>query len=118
MKNYEITVNGKVYAVTVKEVDEATFNASQSESVQENKQNVQTTGTAAGKGIEVTAPMPGSIIDVAVQVGTAVKAGQLLCVLEAMKMENSIVAPEDGTVSEVLVSKGAQVEAGEILVKL
>ena len=70
--------------------------------------------TAAGEA--VNAPMPGTILKVAVTQGQAVKAGTLLCVLEAMKMENEIMAPKDGTVAQVVVSKGASVNTGDALI--
>ena len=70
--------------------------------------------TAAGEA--VSAPMPGTILKVAVTQGQAVKAGTLLCVLEAMKMENEIMAPKDGTVAQVVVSKGASVNTGDALI--
>ena len=69
-----------------------------------------------GAGDAVTAPMPGTILKVNVQNGQAVKAGQVLVVLEAMKMENEIMAPKDGTVTQVVVSKGASVDTGAPLV--
>ena len=70
--------------------------------------------TAAGEA--VTAPMPGTILKVNVQNGQAVKEGDLLCVLEAMKMENEIMAPKAGTVAQVVTSKGASVSTGDVLV--
>ena len=70
--------------------------------------------TAAGEA--VTAPMPGTILKVNVQNGQAVKEGDLLCVLEAMKMENEIMAPKAGTVAQVATSKGASVNTGDVLV--
>ena len=70
--------------------------------------------TAAGEA--VNAPMPGTILKVNVTNGQAVKAGQVLVVLEAMKMENEIMAPKDGTVTQVLVSKGSTVDTGAPLV--
>ena len=72
--------------------------------------------TAAGE--PVVAPMPGTILKVNVQNGQAVKEGDLLCVLEAMKMENEIFAPRAGTVAQVVVSKGASVDTGAALVVL
>ena len=69
-------------------------------------------------GEAVTAPMPGNILKVAVTAGQAVKEGDLLLVLEAMKMENEIFAPKDGTVAQVLVSKGSTVDTGATMVVL
>ena len=69
-----------------------------------------------GSGEAVNAPMPGNILKVNVKTGDAVKAGQVLVVLEAMKMENEIMAPKAGTVTQVLVSKGSTVDTGAPLV--
>lgn len=70
----------------------------------------------SAEGTTIPSPMPGSILNVNVAVGQAVKAGDLLMVLEAMKMENDIVAPCDGTVKQILVSKGSTVNTDDILV--
>ncbi|MBR7121990.1 MAG: biotin/lipoyl-binding protein [Oscillospiraceae bacterium] len=69
-----------------------------------------------GAGEVVAAPMPGTILKVNVTAGQAVKAGDVLCVLEAMKMENDITAPKDGTVTQVVTAKGASVSTGDALV--
>ena len=69
-------------------------------------------------GETVAAPMPGNILSVKVTAGAAVKAGDILVILEAMKMENEIVAPRDGTVAQVVVSQGATVDTGAPLVIL
>ena len=69
-----------------------------------------------GDGEAVTAPMPGTILKVNVSEGQAVKAGDVLCVLEAMKMENEIMAPSAGTVKQVLTAKGSNVDTGAVLV--
>ena len=73
-------------------------------------------GTAGS--VKVEAPMPGTILDVKVSVGDSVSSGSVLCILEAMKMENEIVAPQDGTVASVNVSKGDSVEAGQVIITL
>lgn len=67
-------------------------------------------------GETVAAPMPGNILRVEVNQGDTVKAGQILVILEAMKMENEIVAPKDGTVAQVVTSKGAVVDTGSPLI--
>ncbi|MEG0339227.1 MAG: biotin/lipoyl-containing protein [Oscillospiraceae bacterium] len=74
--------------------------------------------SGATGAVKVTSPMPGNILDVKVTVGAAVKAGDTLCILEAMKMENEIVAPQDGTVASISCAKGDVVNVGDLLVSL
>ena len=74
--------------------------------------------TVNGTAYNVTVPMPGNILDVKAAVGASVKAGDVLCILEAMKMENEIVAPQDGTVASVNCRKGDVVNVGDLLVSL
>ncbi|NMA35133.1 MAG: biotin/lipoyl-binding protein [Clostridiaceae bacterium] len=68
--------------------------------------------------VKVTAPMPGTILNIVASVGDKVKRGQVLLILEAMKMENEIVAPSDGTVTSINVTSGTSVNAGDLLVSL
>ncbi|MCC8063809.1 MAG: biotin/lipoyl-binding protein, partial [Clostridiales bacterium] len=71
-----------------------------------------------GSGEPVPAPLPGTVVDVKVSQGQAVKSGDLLAVIEAMKMENEVLAPKDGTVTQVVAGKGAAVKTGDPLVML
>lgn len=113
MKNYKITVNSKVYDVTVQEASEAPVQA-----VAPAAEAKKAAVSASAGALSVKSPMPGTILDIKVNVGDSVKSGQVLCVLEAMKMENDIVAPQDGTVDAILVSKNDSVEANDELIAL
>ena len=124
MKNYTITVNGTPYNVTVEEgtssaapVASAPAPAPAAAPAPQAAPKAAPAPAAAGS-VKVDAPMPGNILDVKVSNGTAVKAGQVLVILEAMKMENEIVAPQDGTVASVNVNKGDTVEAGQTIITL
>ena len=124
MKNYTITVNGTPYNVTVEEgtssaspVASAPAPAPAAAPAPQAAPKAAPAPAAAGS-VKVDAPMPGNILDVKVSNGTAVKAGQVLVILEAMKMENEIVAPQDGTVASINVNKGDTVEAGQTIVTL
>ena len=114
MKTYTITVNGNVYDVTVEEGSGAVAAAPVAAAAPAPK----AASAGAQGGVKVNAPMPGKILGVKVAAGQAVKKGDVLVVLEAMKMENEIVAPQDGTVASVNTSVGEQVEAGAVLVTL
>ncbi len=123
MKTYTITVNGNVYDVTVEEGTGAVAAApvaAAPKAAPAPKAAAPKAAAPAGAqgGVKVNAPMPGKILGVKVSAGQAVKKGDVLIVLEAMKMENEIVAPQDGTVASVNTSVGEQVEAGAVLVTL
>ena len=111
MKRYNITVNGKAYDVAVEEVGGSTAAAPVAAAP------VASAPAAApvADGTKVTAPMPGTILDIKVAVGDTVKSGQAICVLEAMKMENDVNAPCDGKVLSVNTTKGSAVETGAVL---
>lgn len=124
MKNYTITVNGTPYSVTVEEgassAPAAPVAAAPAAAPAPTPSAPKAAPAASGSqgGVKVEAPMPGNILDVKVSVGAAVTGGQVLCILEAMKMENEIVSPQDGTVASVNVSKGDSVEAGQVIITL
>ena len=106
MKKYKVNVNGTVYEVEIEEMTGAPAAAPVAAAP----------AAPAGAGERVAAPMPGNILSVNVAAGDTVKKGQVLMILEAMKMENEIMAPCDGTVKQVLVNKGATVNSGDPLV--
>ncbi len=127
-KKFKVVINGKEYVVEVEELGE---NVSQTQAVQAlapvqvSQPAVQpvsapqvSQSVSASQSVEgaVSAPMPGKILDIKVSVGEQVKKGQVLMILEAMKMENEIVAPKDGTVKEIKVSVGDTVNRGDPLI--
>lgn len=125
MKNYTITVNGTPYSVTVEDangsaapVAAAPAPAAAPASAPAPAPAAAPAAPATAGSVSVDAPMPGNILDIKVSNGASVKAGDVLLILEAMKMENEIVAPQDGTVASVNVNKGDTVEAGQTLVSL
>lgn len=122
MKNYTITVNGNVYDVTVEESTGAAAPAAAPRAAAPAPKAAAPKKAAAPAGAEgsvkVAAPMPGKILNVKASAGQAVKKGEVLIILEAMKMENEIVAPSDGTVASINVAVGDSVEAGATLATL
>ena len=122
MKYYNITVNGVAYSVSVEETAAgaapvaapAAPAAPKAPAAPAAAPKAAAPAGAAG-AVTVKAPMPGNILDVKVAAGASVKAGDVLVILEAMKMENEICAPHDGTVGTVCVQKGASVQTGAAL---
>ena len=115
MKAYKVTVNGNVYEITLEVVDKADIKAASAPAPAAAPAPV---ASAPAGGEAIKAPMPGTILKVNVSNGQAVKKGDVLFVLEAMKMENEIMAPCDGTVNGVAVNAGASVETGTALCTL
>ncbi len=122
MKNYRITVNGTAYDVAVEELGAGAVAAPVAAPVAATPVAAPAPAApvaSAGAGsVAVTAPMPGKILAVKASVGQAVKKGDVVLILEAMKMENEVVAPEDGTIASIDVAVGAAVEAGDTLATL
>ena len=135
MRKFSITVNGQAYEVEVEEIGGAPVFASAPVAApvaapapvaaapapaapKAAAPAPKAAPAAAGSGEPVKAPMPGTILDVKVAAGQAVKKGDILVILEAMKMENEILASRDGTVGGVSVSKGASVNSGDVLLTL
>lgn len=131
MKRYTATVNGTVYDVMLEEVGGTAAAAPMAAPAAPAAAPVAAAAPAApapaaapaapagaAGSIVVSAPMPGNILDVKTSVGAAVKSGDVLVILEAMKMENEIVAPQDGTIASVNVQKGDVVNVGDVFVTM
>lgn len=113
MKNYKVIVNGVEYEIAIEQVEK--------DQVMAQPAPVAAPGPkpqAVQGGEDVKAPMPGAILSVSVKQGDAVKKGQVLLILEAMKMENEILAPRDGVVAALAVQAGQTVETGALLCTL
>ena len=118
MKNLRITVNGTVYDVQVEEVDGTSAPATPAAKPVAAPKAAPEPKPVVSGGEPVKSPMPGTIISVNVTAGQAVKKGDVLVVLEAMKMENEIKAAKDGKVINVAVNKGESVDTGAVLVTI
>jgi biotin carboxyl carrier protein len=129
MKKFRMKVNGKVYEVEVEEISESDGAVSAPKVAVEKApkavagsgapivSSVSKSAVATPEGAEVvTAPMPGKIMSLKVEVGQQVSAGDLLLILEAMKMENEIFCGTEGTVKEIRVDEGTAVNPGDVLV--
>ena len=108
MKKYKVTVNGTAYEIELEELTGAAPSAPAAPAA-------PAAAAAPAGGEQVTSPMPGTILAINVAAGDTVKRGQVLMVLEAMKMENEIMCPCDSKIASVNTSKGASVESGTLL---
>ncbi|MBQ7688243.1 MAG: biotin/lipoyl-binding protein [Clostridia bacterium] len=128
---YIVTLNGKNYEVDVTEADAVLTSVTPAEAVSPAAPAVSAapvpsavpaasaaSAAPVSAGEQIKSPMPGNILAVKTDVGQAVKAGDVLFILEAMKMENEIVAPANGTIRQLLVSKGSVVETDAVLAVL
>ena len=111
MRKYRVTVNGTVYEVELEEIT----GAAPATPAPAAEKPAPAPAAPAGEGERITSPMPGTILSVNVTPGQSVKKGDVLMILEAMKMENEIMCPRDGVVGSVQAAKGAAVESGTLL---
>ena len=119
MKRYNITVNGTAYDVAVEEItDGAAPTAAPAPAAAPAPKAAPKPAAGAQGGVKITAPMPGTIVEVKAKVGDAVKNGTVIAVLEAMKMENDVVADRDGTIASINVNKGDSVSTGTVIATL
>lgn len=109
MKKYRVTVNGTAYEIELEELTGAAPAPAAAAPAP------APAAAAPAGGEQVTSPMPGTILDVKVSQGASVKKGDVLMILEAMKMENEIMCPRDGKVASIHAAKGAAVESGTLL---
>lgn len=121
MKNYRITVNGTAYDVAVEELGAGAVAAAPAAAAPVAAAPIAAPAPAASGAagsITVASPMPGKILAIKANAGQAVKKGEVVMILEAMKMENEITAPEDGTIASINVAVGDSVESGDTLATL
>ncbi len=116
MRKFMINVNGKSYEVEVEEVGGAV--SAPVYTAPAAPAQAPAAAPAPARANAIKAPMPGTVVSVKVNVGDMVKAGDVVCILEAMKMENEIMAPSDGKVVAVNATQGATVNTGDALVSL
>ena len=108
MKKYKVNVNGTSYEIEIELMSEQEAKAVPAPAA-------APAPVASGEGEAIASPMPGTILDVKVAVGDSVKKGQVVMILEAMKMENEIMAGTDGVITSIGVTKGASVQTGDAL---
>lgn len=119
MRKYIVTVNGNKYEVEVEEVGfEGSAEIAPEKKIEETKKETAVSKKPGNGETAVKSPMPGTILDIKVKEGQSVKKGDVLFILEAMKMENEIMAGEDGVVVKIAVPKGAQVNTDDLLAVL
>lgn len=115
MKHLKITVDGKLYDVTVEEINDE----SEGSTVKNNKENSdKANNILSSNGEPINAPMSGNIISINVSVDQVVKKGDVIAILEAMKMENEILSPRNGKIVSIHTQKGQSVNANQVIAVL
>lgn len=124
IKRYSVAINGEIYDVEVEEIEseisvEETVVATPTKKAAPIKKAApakKVSNVSATGGTDIQSPMPGKILDIKISVGSQVKNGEVLLILEAMKMQNEIVSNVDGTVKAINVSEGSSVDSGDVLI--
>ena len=117
MKIYKIKVNGKTYKVELESIEENAASSSVSND-KPAKEEPKKAVSSGGDVRQVPSPIQGSVIDIKVKVGDVVKKGDVLLIIEAMKLENAVPSPYNGEIAEILVSKGQNVLAKEVVITI
>ncbi|MCR5506015.1 MAG: biotin/lipoyl-binding protein [Bacilli bacterium] len=117
MKIYKIKVNGKTYKVELESIEENGASAAKVEKEAKKEEPVKAVAHT-GEGQKVESPIQGSVVAIKVKPGDNVKKGDVLVIIEAMKLENEVVSPFDGVVADVLVAKGQSVAAKDVVVTI
>lgn len=113
MKVYKIKVNGKSYRVELEEIEQVDSAPLEEKRKQESKKIVDNSGAK-----EVVSPIQGQVTNIKVKVGDKVQKGDVLIIVEAMKLENEVVSPFEGQVAEILVTKGQNVKAKDVILTI
>lgn len=117
MRKFNVTVNGNTYEVEVEEVGGLVKAAPVASTTVPDTSKTPAAPVSSGN-IKIEAPMQGKIVDIKVSEGEMVKAGDVVAILEAMKMENEVVAPEAGTIASINAATGQSVNAGDVIITL
>lgn len=119
MKVYKIKVNGKTYKVELESVEEIVTKKDENkkEEIKKVEEKPTVNNTSSGNK-SILAPLQGTLTDVKVKIGDTVKKGQVVCIIEAMKLENEVSSPFDGEVVNIVASKGKNVASKELLIEL
>lgn len=113
MKKYRVKINGKVFNVELEAIEESVETIKEAKPLKEEVKETSFEG-----GVEILAPIQGNVIDILVKKGDKVKKGDVLLLIEAMKLENEVNAISDGEIVEILVNKGQSVSTNQLLVKI